>query len=204
MSSQKIDVPFLSFEGVQQRAEEFRTKFSTHGDSIPVNPELMAELAGLEIIPVENLINDTGIDAVYMHATDKILVDATEFIEAHHWPRLRFSIAHELGHYWLHRDALKRISFSNEGEWIDYVSKLENKDQLEIQANEFAGRLMVPRERLIDLITKERIRALEFALNEAALESTLAMRLSRPFNTSQDVIFIRFQRENLLSLVHKK
>lgn len=201
MSKPKIKVPFLSFKTIQDKAEEFRSRFSKHGSN---DVELMAETAGLTIIPVEQLADDTGIDAVYMHANDQILVDKAEFWEPHHWPRLRFSIAHELGHYWLHREILKQISFTSEDEWVRYISELDNNDQLEIQANEFAGRLMVPRERLIELIEQERVRALEFALNAEALESVLAIRLSRRLNTSQEVIAIRFQRENLISLIHDK
>ncbi len=104
---------------------------------------------------------------------------------------------------WL-KEILKQISFAGEDEWIKYISELDNNDQLEIQANEFAGRLMVPRERLIELINQEKAKALEFALNTEALESVLAIRLSRRLNTSQEVISIRFQRENVISLIHEK
>jgi len=204
VSKPKIKVPYLSLEVIQQRAEEFRSKFSKDLTAIPVNPELMAELAGLTIIPIENLINDTGIDAVYIHTKNEILVDATEFIEAHHWPRLRFSIAHELGHYWLHRDLHKQISFSNEAEWIKYLVALDNNDRLEFQANEFAGRLTIPRGPLIKLIEQEKIPASEFAIDPKELESVLALRLSRRFFISSEVIALRFQREDLLQFIYEK
>ena len=76
---QKINVPFLDFETIQNRAEEFRNRYSTTGSRAPVDVELLAELAGLNIIPVEQLLDDTGIDAVYMHATSDIFVDKSEF-----------------------------------------------------------------------------------------------------------------------------
>ena len=117
---------------------------------------------------------------------------------------MRFSIAHELGHFYLHKDILNTVSFDSEDEWVKFVSELNNSDRLEIQANEFAGRLVVPRERLVELIKQERIKATEFAVNAGELESVLAMMLSRKFNTSQEVITIRFQRENLLQLIFEK
>jgi Zn-dependent peptidase ImmA (M78 family) len=60
----------------------------------------------------------------------------------HHPNRQRFTIAHELGHYCLHRDQIDRlvekILFRDDG----------GPDNIEWQANQFAARLLMPQEEI--------------------------------------------------------
>ena len=55
--------------------------------------------------------------------------------------RQRFTVAHELGHYMMHRN--KSESFTDE-----VFFRTEKKDAIEYRANEFASQLLMPEERV--------------------------------------------------------
>lgn len=70
-------------------------------------------------------------------------------VNAHHSSnRQRYTIAHELGHYFLHADIL------HEGAHVDTLITMLNRDQdaalgaidIEIEANQFAAELLMPRQ----------------------------------------------------------
>lgn len=66
----------------------------------------------------------------------------------HHKNRQRFTLAHELGHYILHKD-------KNINKVDTTFFRNENLDPLEYMANEFAAALLMPEDRLRELIDKE-------------------------------------------------
>lgn len=62
----------------------------------------------------------------------------------HHKKRQRFTFAHELGHFCLHKEKEgKDVEFEDE---IFY--RIENSSSIEYAANEFASRLLIPQDRL--------------------------------------------------------
>ena len=79
-------------------------------------------------------------------------------VNAHHSPnRQRFTIAHELGHYFLHADILRQ------GAHVDTVVTMLQRDQgtalgtmnIEIEANQFAAELLMPRHLIDDYLNAE-------------------------------------------------
>jgi Zn-dependent peptidase ImmA (M78 family) len=167
---------------------------------LPVDVELLAELIGLEIWPVEQMLQRADIDALVIYKLKVIIVDEDEFSDSVRWGRLRFTLAHEIGHYVLHSQLFEGISFSSITQWIDFIRSIENYDRIEIQAHEFAGSLIVPRDRLVLSIQDEKGKLTDLEGEE--LEQRLAVRLSRVFHVSPDVISVRFDRENLKELIH--
>lgn len=68
----------------------------------------------------------------------------------HHRNRQRFTFAHELGHYYLHRGKDNvDVTFEDE---VFY--RIENSSSIEYAANEFASRLLIPQERLAEKINE--------------------------------------------------
>lgn len=66
----------------------------------------------------------------------------------HHRKRQRFTLAHELGHFYLHRGKEKEnVAFEDE---VFY--RIENSSSIEYAANEFAARLLIPADRLEEKI----------------------------------------------------
>ncbi|MCG1032941.1 ImmA/IrrE family metallo-endopeptidase [Bacillus amyloliquefaciens] len=66
----------------------------------------------------------------------------------HHPKRQRFTLAHELGHYFLHRN--RAIEFVDKA-----LYRSSQMDSMEYEANNFAGALLMPRKILIDFIQKK-------------------------------------------------
>jgi len=60
--------------------------------------------------------------------------------------RIRYSVAHEIGHFILHKNVYKDFGINNEEEWIELIQNIPENEYnwIEQQAYEFAGRLLVP------------------------------------------------------------
>lgn len=68
------------------------------GSHMPVEPSKIAELHSIEVLPKDLEDDVSGMMVTREDASVVIVVN-----EHHHENRKRFSVAHELGHYFLHR-----------------------------------------------------------------------------------------------------
>lgn len=143
-------------EAVWEQVEAFRQQYLV-GDlaHLPVDVFTLAELEfQLDIIPFDDLYEKYEVDAALIQDFSGIYVDAEAYIIWEKGPRwkqrrLRFSVAHELGHYFLHRELAKGLSFRSREEFALWTKDYHGqKFTLEQAANEFAGRLLVPVDRL--------------------------------------------------------
>lgn len=93
-------------------------------------------------------------------------------------PRLRFSFAHELGHYYIddHRNALRSGRVPSHPSRSDFTSK----NPVEMEADFFAASLLMPRGRLIQDCLKQKF---SFQLIE---------RISQKYNTSITATLLKF------------
>jgi len=196
----RFDVPYLSAEVIRTKAAQLRRLYLGDDYQLPINVELLAEDMGLEIWPVEKLIELADIDALVIHRLNVVMVDENEFADSARWGRLRFTLAHEIGHYVLHSKVFESAEFKSVQEWIAFIRSLENYDRIEIQAHEFAGSLVVPSDHLKLCIQQEKSKLSDLHGDE--LEERLAVRLSRVFHVSPDLIQLRFDKERLKSFIH--
>jgi Zn-dependent peptidase ImmA (M78 family) len=135
----------MSLTHIRALAEEYATKY---------NPERVAPF------PYENITRDhddlkvyfTDLEdddisgmTLYRDGEYSILINTTK-------PETRqyFSLGHELGHYFLHKDYLKAEEGIIDGEGdldgprILYRSDSEKEQQIEVEANNFAASLLMP------------------------------------------------------------
>jgi Zn-dependent peptidase ImmA (M78 family) len=79
----------------------------------------------------------------------KIYINKTNIATA----RQRFTVAHELGHFFLHRDAIKQYKSLDRGDLCDVENKQERsaKVQMEREANNFAAALLMPSKQFYEL-----------------------------------------------------
>jgi Zn-dependent peptidase ImmA (M78 family) len=105
--------------------------------------------------------------------------------EGHHPHRKRFTIAHELGHYMLHRDA--------SDVFVDAFLRSERSskgdDPQEIEANAFAAELLMPKRQLINAVADCPYNALD----EGAIRH-----LAARFGVSTTAMAIRLTRCNFI------
>jgi Zn-dependent peptidase ImmA (M78 family) len=191
---------------VWERVEAERLKYEAcrNGD-IPVDVFTLAEVdLRLDIIPFPDLDAKYRVAAGIKADFSGIYVDEREYVFWENGPvwktkRLRFSVAHELGHFFLHRSLPQAKNFGSVPEFARWSESYDGRMySAEEEANEFAGRLLVPRPKLEALVDE-----LDAKLTAAGLHRSAAMRqgfcasAEDKFLVSDDVIAVRLDREVL-------
>ncbi len=113
--------------------------------SIPTPIEEIAEIrCGLEIIPLPGLRNLSDVDGFI--SSDLTCITVDQFVLEHRLNRYRFTLAHELGHWYLHRELYADLKFASVQEWKQFQMQVDEIDYgwLEYQAYAFAGLVLMP------------------------------------------------------------
>ncbi len=200
----RFKAPFIPKERIWQAAETLRAAHPA-GRRVPVEVLELAEFdLGLELIPAEGLREKLEIDALLMGNLQSVLVDRRAFMNPRMEYRLRFSVAHEIGHLTLHRDIYAGLQHATAAEWFDFIAAIPEVEYgwVEWQAYEFAGRLLVPPEALREAFQTavQTAQAAGYAdwlaADEAALDY-MATRIAPKFGVSTEVIAKRLRAEEL-------
>jgi Zn-dependent peptidase ImmA (M78 family) len=98
-----------------------------------------------------------------------------------HPQRRRFSLAHELGHYFLHRDGMPEDLVTIDNPPTELIES-SSKDPAEIEADLFAGELLVPLE-MLKLHVKKGIPELSriFFVSEQVVSIAISQHMSSLF-----------------------
>jgi Zn-dependent peptidase ImmA (M78 family) len=187
------------------QAEAFRAKHLCEEiDRIPVDILTLCEITlRIDVIPFEGLLDKYKIDAGILPDFSGIYVDKEAYILWEKGPiwrqnRLRFSVGHELGHYALHQEIVKKRNITTFEELRDWLS--DERFAAEQEANEFAGRLLVPMARLekfYDDFENEFEPAFPNWREHMGFREKFIDRVSPKFGVNSDVINIRLDREGL-------
>lgn len=193
----KLQAPYIELSKIREIADSVRIQ--NHKDIIPIKPDLIAEKLGFEIIPSTNLFRNSGNEAFLSNNKKCIFIDTERFMDDNSWNRSKFSIAHELGHFFLHKDF---PLFDDVSDYLNFHKSIpkETSDWFERHADEFAGRLLVPLHFLESEIQKLRDKKnyKEFIDDFNDEEDYLSSCLSHTFDVNKEVIRIRLRREKLL------
>lgn len=138
-----MTLKFIHPQDIEKKAIEFLSQYHRNGTiPIPIEDIIEIELK-IKIIPSPGLLSRFGIDAFSTRDFEEIYIDERQFFEIEN--RARFTLAHEIGHYVLHRQFIsKSPKFKNLDQWKDFVLSDIKRDPLETQANIFAGFLLMP------------------------------------------------------------
>ena len=173
---------------------------------LPVNTEDIVEFRlRLDIEPVKNLLPTIDVDAYLKRDLSGIVVDYDCYMNDKFANRMRFSFAHEWGHFFLHKELYMKFGISSPEHWKDFILNVPETEyrSFEWQANEFAGRLLVPYQELetemekVDEILKENNLITFLKMDPDAVLSRISPMLSKPFGVSTEVIERRGKREGL-------
>ena len=134
-----------------------------------------------------------------------IVVDYDCYMNDKFANRMRFSFAHELGHFFLHKDLYTKLGIDSPEDWKDFILNVPENEyrSFEWQANEFAGRLFVPYPELetemekVGEILKESNLIAFLKMDPDAVLSRVSPMLCQPFGVSTEVIEKRVKREGL-------
>jgi Zn-dependent peptidase ImmA (M78 family) len=166
----------LSLSAIEERAAQILRQ---HGlFSVPVDPVTLANREGIKVFNAK--FSNEGLSGMVAKRGN----DVTFYINQTDVPfRKRFTIAHELGHHFLH--------LLGDGEFVDTQVDLFRDTEsergtpfdktAEVQANQFAAALLMP----ADLV------------REAYQQTQDVSQLARRFNVSEEAMAIRLARLGL-------
>ncbi|MGR3319560.1 MAG: ImmA/IrrE family metallo-endopeptidase [Candidatus Anammoxibacter sp.] len=207
-----LSVDYLSYDEIAQKAKEFLYKHNPKND-IPVQIEDIIELDfKMDIIPIPNILTDYDIDGFIYSDFSGICVDG--FIYEKRPTRYRFTLAHEIGHYILHKNIFKEYSLRSTQDWKNFITNLKPSDhsKIEHQGYCFAGLVLVPPSQLKSYFKKDLCNVsslVQEAQNQGKEKSSylsyaityMAKNLSNYFYVSAEVVEKRIIHDKLHELI---
>jgi hypothetical protein len=195
----------LSYEQLRKLAENFLDEFHEER-TLPVPIEEIAEFDfELEIIPMDGILDDLEVDAFLTSDLSSIYVD--QFVMEHRPRRFRFSLAHEIAHFQLHRPLYDEARVRSVKDWQKLQKAIKEDDYawMEFQANSFAGLVLVPTAELNQQFHEGIKVAKAAGLSDQTLwseagKSYLAAWLADQFDVSEQVIEKRMDKDRLWEL----
>lgn len=200
--------PRIDKAKIWEKADNFRSKYASDG-IIPIPISDIIEF-GLKINlePIRGLASSDDIEALLLGTLDTIVVDSDQFLEDRFQNRVRFSLAHEVGHLILHSDIIKKLRSASVEEWIKMFDVIDNEEYVAIeqQAYEFGGRLLVPPQLLVNQLKKkksivETLLKEHPEIEEPTIIEYLSNSICKKFGVSHYVISKRIKVEGLWWMV---
>lgn len=206
----KFRAPFITPEKAWAEADRIRLEH-WRSNKLPIDVEKILWELNLQLEPVASLKSDGDVDALLTGDLTTIIVDLEEYMDVRMDNRMRFSIAHELGHFVLHHDIYRNIQFNSVEDWIKFIQSIP-EDQyyyVEQHAYEFAGRLLVPPDRLrkefaLAIKKAEKSGFMDWEKSGDAAREFIASSICRVFGVSSSVIEKRITREGYKILTQGK
>lgn len=193
-------------EHVWQKIEALREEYDLlKQDRTPIDVFTFLEIdLRLDPISFDSLTAKYRIEAAIKADFTGIYLDAEQYRLMERGPdwklnRLRFTVAHELAHFFLHRDLPQKENFTSLPDFArwseDYGGR---KYTVEQEANEFAGRLLVPELRLrayYDEFAPEIGKLIPNFTQSGPLRDNFAEKTAPHFGVNAQVIAVRLDRD---------
>jgi hypothetical protein len=198
-----IKAPFLRYGEVGKIAEDFLLECHPSLE-LPIPIEYIIEFnLELNIVPMPNLYRTFRQSGFLSFDRTTIFIDEYQydnFVE-----KYRFTLAHEIGHFVLHKALYEGLHFESMQEYIEYLATFPSRELhwFETQAEWFAGQILVPTSQL----EKQCIKLLESNKDQFCDGTNLLSDfwsyasnvLAESFDVNPIVVEIRIDREGLSS-----
>ncbi len=150
-------------------------------------------------------IDLSDLDAFLGINLKSIFINGRRYDNPSYYRRVRFSIAHELGHAVLHSDFIRSQRIESIESYLAFTTSLTDEEysDFEWQANEFAGRLLIPRAQLIVELHKQVTILIDKGMkdiissNSDLVRSRLCIPIAKVFEVSEEAIERRIDREEI-------
>lgn len=207
----ELDIRYLRDAEIAKEAQRFLAKYKCL-EKLPVPIEDIIEFdLNIDIVPLPNLQRDFEIEGFISPDLTTIYVD--EFIYDNRVPRYRFTLAHEVGYFFLHKEIFDKFAFdpSNAVEsWKSLIDQIDPNDysKAEYQGYTFGGLVLVPQKHL-ERIFQEKLDAVTGLIDKAKSKGLnresylpyaidrMASILSPLFEVSTDVLIRRIRFDKL-------
>lgn len=211
MNLSNFKAPYIPKLQVQAKADRFRDQYWPQG-TLPTDIHQIIEFdLHMEIRAISNLRQAADVDALLLADLTTLVVDRDMFLDDRMLSRMRYSLAHEIGHKILHPSLYSEIGHTSIEEWITSFRSIPDDQYswVEQHAYEFAGRLLVPPNILVEEFKKQIALGKEKGFEEwdnsgeNALEYLAhAISMDSSFGVSEQVIGKRLKIEGFWPLRH--
>lgn len=207
-----IKVRFLSYDQIAESTLEILKKYG-YESTLPIPIEhIIDNILRINIVPFPNLFTDFEINAFVSSDLKTIYVD--EYLYTNLDRQYRFTHAHEFGHITLHKYIYSNINIRSLEDWRKFIRGVDTYEyrNLEIQANNFAGLLLVPQS-LLETNFNGQLKNLARSFRRAEVErikrddylqlviDIIAFNLAPIFQVDQQIIRIRIEKSNLTTKI---
>ena len=169
--------PVFTWQEIAASARTFAERYSLASRPCPLDVEEIAECdLGMEIRLAAGVFDEFGSPAQIAPGDDHpvITVDADQYRQ--HTSFYRYSVAHEIGHYVLHRDWLTKVwqLVRSVESWKKVIMARSEDDYqwIEAQAEEFASYLLAPEAVFEPLLTKQLSMTVERNINATSVSAS--------------------------------
>lgn len=172
----------MNLRDIERRASAILER---HGhQKPPVDVVLLCEQLGIEVVPEE--LDDEISGILLLQDQPVIAVN-----KLHSVARQRFTIAHEIGHFLLHRTSKDAVFVDRAA--IQYRNQVSSKgiDPNEVAANNFAAALLMPCRML-----EQDLKAIDESIADVHV-----IRLSKKYGVSEQAMSIRLARLDFVSYI---
>jgi Zn-dependent peptidase ImmA (M78 family) len=197
------NVRYKDNPAIWRAADDFRESAELRSHNVPpIDVIYVAEvILKLDVIPLENLFAEHRIDAALIPDLSGFYIDEDAYMgweRGTRWveQRLRFSFAHELGHFVLRRKEIEVRRFESVAAFKRWAATPTEYGSAEYQANEFAGRFLVP----LPILQREYDHLTRGMPNWREIEGTrefFAKKIAPRFGVNYQVIETRFDHEGI-------
>jgi len=195
----------ITDEEIWQKAEDFRELFE-RAKSLPVPICEIIELdMAIRIIPVEKMLDTTTVEACLSRDCKTIFVDKERYSESGWEQRSRFTLAHEVGHLAIHKKIYSQIPLDSLGYWVNFrQSNSLEITLIEKQADQFAGRLLVPKKQLLEQVQLHQgiiTQNLQEKIGIDQIKLIVATIICEYFGTTVKAVYERIKVEKIFELL---
>ncbi len=192
----------LSYEDLRKEADKFLDEYCDEGElPIPIS-EIVEFDFRMDVVPVLGLENTIGVVGYLSSDLGYVYVDKQTFdfsVE-----RFRFTLAHEIGHYWLHDGFYKTFDIKTIEDFKAAQGAIgKHYRWFEFQANSFAGLVLVPskplKEVFIEFTNKATANNVSLSdIVEHPYRQRLVKAVAARFLVSEPVASRRLEKDGLL------
>ena len=139
---------WLNKEDIRAEAEQARSKYWPEY-TFPIESEIVIQgKLGIDIVFLKGLFHGALSNAFLSFDRTKIYIDKYAYNCGRLDEKINFDLAHEIGHYLLHEEVYDYLQkkIKSFDDYFDFTKTAPDKEiwNYEFQANEFAGRFLVP------------------------------------------------------------
>lgn len=200
-----FECPYISYSEIGSRVDLFLRQYHPSFE-IPIPVEEIIELKlGLNIFPFPRLYKDHGLNGFLSRDLSTIHVDEIQYNQFNE--KYRYTLAHELGHYVLHKACYDDLTFQSIDDYKRWRMSVPTEEisWFETQGEWFAGQLLVPTKQLIavchTVVAKHQRVFKKLASIPDDIWSYISIEIAEHFDVNPPVVEIRIKKENIPNII---